>query len=94
MEIIGFVAAFCTTISFLPQVIRTIKTKNTYGISLGMYSVFVLGVGLWLIYGLMINDLPMTLANSVTLVLASFILSLKVKDVIADKRKKNQSFSK
>lgn len=82
METIGFLAAFCTTISFLPQVIRTIRTRNTLGISLGMYSIFVVGIVLWLAYGILINDLPMILANSVTFVLASIILSMKIIDVV------------
>lgn len=85
METVGFIAAFCTTISFLPQVIRTIKTRNTYGISLGMYSMFVTGVVMWLIYGLQIGDMPMIVANSITLGLGSIILFMKIRDVIADK---------
>jgi len=86
METIGFLAAFCTTISFLPQVIRTIRTRNTLGISLGMYSIFVVGIVLWLAYGILINDLPMILANSVTFVLASIILSMKIIDVVKGNR--------
>jgi len=86
MEIIGFLAAFCTTISFVPQVIRTIRTKDTKGISLLMYSIFVVGVGLWLVYGIMIDDLPMTIANVITLGLAIIILTLKVRDVLSDKK--------
>ncbi|MEP4534077.1 MAG: SemiSWEET transporter [Cyclobacteriaceae bacterium] len=85
METVGFIAAFCTTISFLPQVIRTIKTRNTYGISLGMYSLFVSGVVMWLIYGLQIEDMPMIVANSITLVLGAIILFMKIRDVISQK---------
>ncbi|MEO9475688.1 MAG: SemiSWEET transporter [Cyclobacteriaceae bacterium] len=86
METIGFIAAFCTTISFLPQVIRTIKTRNTYGISLSMYSLFVTGVVMWLIYGLQIGDMPMIVANAITLGLGSIILFMKIRDVITDKK--------
>ena len=82
MEIIGFLAAFCTTISFVPQVIRTIRTKDTKGISFLMYSIFVVGVGLWLVYGIMIDDLPMTIANVITVILASIILVMKIRDVM------------
>jgi MtN3 and saliva related transmembrane protein len=85
MKLIGFIAAFCTTVAFLPQVIRTIRTKNTIGISLGMYSLLVLGVALWLAYGILIDDLPVIIANAITLVLASIILILKIKDVIKGK---------
>lgn len=84
MELIGFLAAICTTISFLPQVIRTIRTRNTSGISLGMYSVFVVGVSLWLVYGIMINDLPMIIANAITLILAALILLLKIRGLQAE----------
>ena len=89
METVGFIAAFCTTISFLPQVIRTIKTRNTYGISLGMYSMFVTGVVMWLIYGLQIGDMPMIVANSITLGLGSIILFMKIRDVITKKEQGN-----
>lgn len=82
MNIIGFLAAICTTLSFLPQVIKTIRTKNTIGISLSMYSLFVVGIVLWLAYGLAINDMPMILANLVTLVLSAIILGLKIRDVL------------
>ena len=62
---IGLGAAFCTTISFLPQAIRTIKTKDTSGISLYMYFLFTFGTFLWLAYGLLTHNLPVTVANAV-----------------------------
>jgi MtN3 and saliva related transmembrane protein len=77
--ILGLVAATCTTISFLPQAIKTIKTKITKDLSLGMYSVFTTGVFLWLIYGIMIGDLPIILANTITLIFTSTILILIIK---------------
>lgn len=77
---IGFVAAFCTSVSFAPQAYKIIKTKDTKGISIYMYSLFVTGVSLWLIYGILINDLPMTVANVVTLTLSSFILIIKIRN--------------
>lgn len=82
MQYIGFIAAFCTTISFIPQVVRTIRTRDTRGISLGMYSIFVFGVSLWLVYGIMLHDLPMIFANIITVILATIILVMKVKDVM------------
>jgi MtN3 and saliva related transmembrane protein len=79
ITVLGVVAGILTTISFLPQVIKAWKTKQTKDISLGMYSIFVSGVALWLIYGFAINDLPVILANAVTLVLAGFVLIMKIK---------------
>jgi MtN3 and saliva related transmembrane protein len=79
ITLLGVVAGILTTISFLPQVIKAWKTKQTKDISLGMYSIFVTGVALWLIYGFAINDLPVILANAVTLVLAGFVLIMKIK---------------
>tara|TARA_Y100001958_G_C20632058_1_gene168575 strand:- start:81 stop:341 length:261 start_codon:yes stop_codon:yes gene_type:complete len=75
---IGFFAAFCTTFAFLPQAIKVYKTKSTKDISLYMFLIFTLGVLSWLIYGIIINDLPVMLANSVTLILSFFILIYKI----------------
>ena len=80
IDIIGLVAAFLTTISFLPQVIKTVKTRDTSGISLLMYLVFVLGVTLWLAYGILLKNKIIILANLITLVLAGVILAIKVKN--------------
>lgn len=79
IEIIGLAAAFCTTISFLPQAIKTIRTKNTDGISLSMYVVFTVGTFLWLLYGVMAHSLPVTAANAVTFLFAGIILSYKLR---------------
>jgi len=78
-QIIGYSAAFGTTISFLPQAIKTIQTKNTSGISLLMYSFFTLGTLLWLIYGIMSGQLPVAVANAITLAFASIILIYKIR---------------
>jgi MtN3 and saliva related transmembrane protein len=77
--IIGFMAAFGTTVSFLPQAVKTIQTKNTSGISLPMYVLFTTGTLLWLIYGIMSGSLPVAVANAITLVFASIILIYKIK---------------
>jgi len=79
IKILGLIAGFCTTIAFLPQVIKTWKEKSAEGLSLGMFSIFCTGVTLWLIYGLMIKDLAVTLANLITLMLASMLLFFKLK---------------
>lgn len=76
--IIGLTAGFCTTIAFLPQAIKTWKTKSAKDLSLGMYSVFCTGVLLWLIYGLLRNDLPIIITNVVTILLAASILYFKL----------------
>jgi MtN3 and saliva related transmembrane protein len=79
VTILGFVAATLTTVSFLPQVVKTWKTKRTKDISLPMYITFAVGVFLWLIYGLILNSPPIIAANIVTLILSSCILILKIK---------------
>ncbi len=79
MPIIGFIAAILTTFSFIPQVIKVVKTKDTSGISLVMYSMFVVGVLLWAVHGYMIGDLSVLFANLVTFVLACVILSYKIR---------------
>ncbi|HQR84220.1 MAG: hypothetical protein B7X83_02610 [Polynucleobacter sp. 17-46-58] len=78
VELLGYCAAFLTTIAFLPQVIRSWKTRDLSGISLGMYSLFTSGVGIWLIYGLIIEKWPLILANALTFLLSLSILMLKV----------------
>jgi MtN3 and saliva related transmembrane protein len=78
-EIIGYCAAFLTTIAFLPQAIQSWRTRDLSGISVGMYSLFTAGVGLWLIYGLIIEKWPLILANALTFALALSILVLKLR---------------
>ncbi|KAA9040914.1 hypothetical protein FW778_02430 [Ginsengibacter hankyongi] len=79
ITLLGMLAAFCTTISFLPQALKTIQTKNTSGISLYMYALFTFGTLFWLLYGLLSHNLPVTVANSVTFLFAAIILSYKLK---------------
>jgi MtN3 and saliva related transmembrane protein len=78
-EIVGIVAAVLTTVAFLPQVIHTIRTRSTHDISLRMYSLYTVGIFLWLIYGLLLNDVPLIAANIVTFLLSGTILSLKLR---------------
>ena len=78
-EIVGYAAAFLTTASFIPQAMHTFKTKDVRGISLGMYSAFVVGITLWLAYGLLLNAWPIIVANVITLTLAVAILAMKLK---------------
>jgi MtN3 and saliva related transmembrane protein len=78
LEGIGSTAAFCTTVSFLPQLIRVWRRKSASDISLTMFLFFSLGVFLWLVYGLGIGSFPVIAANAVTLALALAILALKL----------------
>lgn len=84
-SIIGNIAAALTTISFLPQAIKTIKTKDTGGLSLPMYFMFVSGVSLWLIYGMMNKQMPIIIGNLVTLLLAGIILGFMLNDMLKKK---------
>ena len=77
-DIVGSLAAILTTASFLPQAWHSFKTKDVSGVSLGMYSVFTVGVALWLVYGLLLRAWPIVVANVITLGLAMAILGMKV----------------
>ncbi|WP_270501910.1 SemiSWEET transporter [Kluyvera ascorbata] len=76
-SLIGYAAACLTTLSFLPQAIKVISTRNTQGISGLMYIMFVCGLVMWLIYGVMIEDTAVSMANFMTLVFAMPILIIK-----------------
>jgi MtN3 and saliva related transmembrane protein len=78
-ELIGYCAAALTTCSFVPQAWLTFRTRDVRGISLGMYSVFTVGIALWLLYGVLAGAWPIVLANAVTLALASVILGMKIR---------------
>lgn len=79
LQPIGPIAATLTTLSFVPQALQVIKTKVTSGISLVMYSMFVLGVFLWIIHGIRIQDISLIVANGITFILAGIILIFKIK---------------
>jgi MtN3 and saliva related transmembrane protein len=79
IEWFGFAAAFLTSVSFVPQAVMTIRTRNTSGISRAMYSMFTVGVALWLVYGIALKSWPMIVANTLTLGLAATILGLKLR---------------
>lgn len=80
VETIGFTAAALTTISFVPQVVRTLRTRDTRAISLWMYALFSAGVALWGLYGWLIGSWPVIAANAITLVLASIVLWHKLRE--------------
>lgn len=78
-DLIGYLAATLTTASFVPQAWHTFRTRDVSGISLGMYSVFTVGITLWLVYGLTLKAWPIVAANAITLSLAAAILGMKLK---------------
>lgn len=79
IELVGYLAAILTTLSFVPQVWHTWRTRDVSGISLGMYLVFTTGVALWLAYGVLVGAWPIVAANGVTLALALAILAMKLR---------------
>ncbi len=79
MEWAGYLAAAMTTLAFVPQALKTIRTRDTRSISLGMYVVFTIGIAFWLVYGIALNSTPMILSNIVTFLLSATILGLKLK---------------
>jgi MtN3 and saliva related transmembrane protein len=79
VQLLGLAAGSCTTIAFLPQVIKTWKSGSAKDLSLGMFSFFCFGVLLWLVYGIMQHDIPVIAANLVTLILASTLLFFKLR---------------
>lgn len=79
LDILGFAAAILTTLCWLPQALRTIRTKDTKALSLATQSAFTFGVALWLIYGIMAGNAPIIFANSVTFILVALILAMKLR---------------
>lgn len=87
-DLIGTLAAILTTISFLPQAVMVCRTGKTEGISLSMYLLFTTGVAIWLAYGVMLESWPIIIANFVTLLFASTILGLKLRQVARDRTRR------
>jgi MtN3 and saliva related transmembrane protein len=79
VNLMGFSAAILTTIAFVPQVIKVLRTRSTRDVSSGMYALFTTGVALWFCYGVMIGSWPVIVANAVTLVLAGLVLVMKIR---------------
>ena len=79
LEWMGYAAATCTTLSFVPQAAKTIRTRDTSGISLWMYVVFTFGIACWFGYGLFLQSWPMIVSNAITFLLSSTIIGLKLK---------------
>lgn len=79
LDLLGFIATAFTTSSFVPQVWRTWKTRDVSGISLPTYAIITIGLALWLLYGLLKNDLPLIVANAVMVVLTGAITFMKIR---------------
>jgi MtN3 and saliva related transmembrane protein len=77
-DLIGYFAATLTTLSFIPQALKTIRTRDTSAISSGMYATFSVGTALWFAYGVTLGSWPIILANGITFLLAATILALKI----------------
>lgn len=78
-ELLGHAAGFCTTVAFVPQVLKVWRSRSAHDISVGMYAVFIAGLVLWLVYGMRIGAWPIVIANSLTIVLAGSVLLLKLR---------------
>ena len=78
-EILGVLAAIITTVSFLPQVYKTWKTKDTKALSLTMYTFFFIGVSMWVVYGFYLKSIPIIVANIITAISALTLIGLKIK---------------
>lgn len=83
-DLIGYFAATLTTVAFVPQAWKSWRTRDLSGISLPMYALFTLGVALWLAYGLVIGSIPIVIGNAITLLLASAVLGLKLRETRPD----------
>jgi len=87
-DLIGYIAAFCTTTAYIPQAVKVYKTKQTKDISTGMFLIMVIGLFLWLAYGFMSGSMPIIWSNVVTIIIAGYILVMKVKlDILKPKVK-------
>jgi MtN3 and saliva related transmembrane protein len=80
-EHLGYIAGFLTTVSFLPQALKTLKTRCTKGISISMYALFVMGVLIWTIYGFLHDNKAIFIANSVTFIFSLPILLIALKNL-------------
>ena len=86
-DLVGYPAAFLTTVAFMPQAWKSWRSRDLSGISLPMYALFTMGVALWLAYGVVIGSMPVIVANAITLLLAAVVLLLKVMEARPRTRK-------
>jgi MtN3 and saliva related transmembrane protein len=79
LNVLGFLAGLLTTAAFIPQALKIWRTRSARDVSLGMYTVFIAGVVLWLVYGIALGSVPIIVANVFTLVLALAVLLMKLR---------------
>ena len=77
-NLVGYAAAVLTTVAFVPQALKSWQTRDLSGVSLPMYSLFTAGVAMWFVYGVMLGSWPIIIANAITIILASIVLTLKL----------------
>ena len=76
---LGIAAGFCTTISLVPQIIKTYRTRHTEDLSIWMFCLLALGVAMWCVYGVLIRELPVVIANAITFVLVNYLIIMKLR---------------
>lgn len=84
--IIGYIAGFCTAVAQFPQAMKIIRTGNTESISFGMYFIMTMGIFFWFLYGVLLSNLPMMLANGVCLIPSIYILYITVRNILKTKK--------
>ena len=84
--IIGYFAGFCTAIAQFPQALKVIRTGDTQSISIGMYTIMTLGILLWFLYGVFLENLPMIIANGICLIPSLYILSITFRNILRTKK--------
>ena len=84
--VIGYIAGFCTAIAQFPQAVKVIRTGDTQSISIGMYCIMTMGILFWFLYGLLIPNIPMILANGVCLIPSLYILFITIRNIFKTKK--------
>lgn len=79
IELVGLIAGICTTVAFVPQIMKILKTKHARDVSLGMYVILTTGIFLWLVYGILLGKIPIMLANGISFVLCLIVVITKLR---------------
>jgi MtN3 and saliva related transmembrane protein len=79
LDLMGYLAGFCTTVAFVPQVLKVWRSQSARDISVGMYAVFLVGLFLWFLYGCALRSWPVIIANGLTMLLAGAVLVMKLR---------------
>jgi MtN3 and saliva related transmembrane protein len=83
IDMVGALAAILTTAAFIPQAIKTIRTRDTSGLSLSMYVLLLAGVTLWMVYGIILGSWPLILSNAIVLVPQSLVMAILLRQLLA-----------